>query len=149
MQRCYTIMNNIYVKLPHFSKTFFRSTELLRWPIAIDWLASYVNIFNFLKTTRPIVTIFALKQLYGKKNIYYENHGSTFPVLTPVTFRTGDLRAGPNVQKSSLLPYIWGKSLMHWVYVYEALYKNSEIHGPCVNGLSSRVRSMTCMKSST
>lgn len=57
----------------------FRSLESLRWLIAIGLCPSSreFNILSFLKTRMPVVTIYCVKHLYGKRILICKINGST------------------------------------------------------------------------
>lgn len=57
----------------------FRSLESLKWLIAIGLCPSSLefNILSFLKTRMPVVTIYCVKHLYGKRNLICKINGST------------------------------------------------------------------------
>lgn len=57
----------------------FRSLESLKWLIAIGLCPSSLefNILSFLKTRMPVVTIYCVKHLYGKRILICKINGST------------------------------------------------------------------------
>lgn len=96
------------------------SSCVVRRPLTV------LHFYLVLKTTRPIVYIFAVKHLYYKGH----PHGSTLP---------GAPQAGQHMQKSeintkySLPPHRWGQNKMYYYKVHETLYQDCKINNSFKN----------------
>lgn len=79
----------------------------------------------YILTSRPVVTVFGVKHLYGKNNLHCEIHAF---------ITTGASNAEPNMQKRPnkiffSTPTHLEKTKSNYD-VYKALYQNCEIHSP-------------------